>query len=148
MNPLENASLEDFILKETDAFNRLSKSEFRSRFHLNAKEREYALEKGEDALREHARKFIRERLASASPFNDGKQTPVRGHPVFVAQHACACCCRGCLEKWHKIPRGRALKEEEISFIAELLLSWIRRDLARDLAPKNKRTRNPRQGELF
>ena len=136
------------IQSEESAFRRLSKSSFRSRFHLNAKERRYAVEKGEDVLREHARGFVTERLSSAFPSNDGKQTPMRGHPVFVAQHACACCCRGCLEKWHMIPRGRALTEEEISFIVELLLTWIRRDLARSAAPKKKRTRNPRQGELF
>ena len=73
---------------------------------------------------------------------------MRGHPVFVAQHACACCCRGCLEKWHRIPQGRALTEEEMTFVVELLLAWIQKDLGRAVPPRKARTGNPRQGELF
>ena len=87
------------------AFARLAKSKFRSRFHLSAADRKYIAEKGLPTVRRHCEDFIRTRLAPANPPNDGKQTPMRGHPVFKAQHACACCCRDCLAKWWKVPRG-------------------------------------------
>lgn len=111
-----------------DALSRLQKSDFRARFHLSAKERSYAAEKGLPVLREHARDFVRTRLAPAEIPNDGKQTPMRGHPVFVAQHACACCCRGCLEQWYHIPRGVALTEAQQEGIVNLLMAWIRHDM--------------------
>lgn len=111
-----------------ELFQRLAKSEFRSRFSLSPKLRQYVLEKGEDTLRRHARELIRLRLAPAHPKNDGKQTPMKGHPVFLAQHATACCCRGCLEKWYGIPQGRPLTEPEQNAIVEILLEWIQRKM--------------------
>ena len=75
---------------------------------------------------EHAAAFIEKRLAPVSPVNDGKQTPWRNHPVFVAQHATATCCRGCLEKWHQIPRGRALTAEEQQYIVDVIGGWLSR----------------------
>ena len=103
----------------------LSRSRFRSRFHLGINERQYIFDKGWDTIRRHAEDFVAKRLAPSVIPNDGRQTPMRGHPVFIAQHATACCCRGCLRKWHGIPEGRALSDEEISAIAALLLGWIR-----------------------
>ena len=92
-------------------FNALAKSTFRSRFKLKEKDKEYLNQKGFDTIRSHAKDFISKRLAPAEIPNDGKQTPMRGHPVFIAQHATATCCRGCLEKWHKIPKNRVLTEQ-------------------------------------
>ena len=89
---------------EGNLWKRLSQSKFRSSFYLKANDRSYVSDKGMDKVREHACDFIRKRLAQADIPNDGKQTPMRGHPVFVAQHATATCCRGCLEKWHHIPK--------------------------------------------
>ena len=106
-------------------FGRLQHSEFRSRFALKEKEREYVQKKGMEAIREHAAAFISERLAPAFPENDGKQTPMRGHPVFIAQHATATCCRGCLEKWHGIPKGRRLTEMEQNYIVSVICFWIK-----------------------
>ena len=103
---------------------RLSRSAFRSRFHLGGKEREYALEKGREEIERHADSFIRARLAPGNIPNDGKQTPMKGYPIFKAQHATGCCCRGCLEKWHHIPKGRALEEAEIEYIADVIMRWI------------------------
>jgi exodeoxyribonuclease V alpha subunit len=103
---------------------RLAKSKFRSSFKLKPKDLEYIDKKGLVEIRKHADDFIRERLAPAEPKNDGKQTPFRGHPVFIAQHATATCCRGCLEKWHKITRDRVLNKEEIEYITEMIMSWI------------------------
>ena len=104
--------------------DKLSRSKFRSSFHLNKKMKEYVHEKGMDVIRSHAYDFILDRLASAEPKNDGKQTPMKGHPVFIAQHACACCCRHCLEKWHHIPRGRKLTDDEVEYIVDLIMEWI------------------------
>ena len=66
---------------------RLSQSRFRSRFHLGAADIELIGRKSLPVVREHAVRFLLERLAPANPVNDGRQTPWRGHPVFRAQHA-------------------------------------------------------------
>lgn len=110
------------------ALQALSQSDFRRRFRLQPRELAYAQRLGAEGLRRHALDFIRQRLAPAQPANDGKQTPMRGHPVFKAQHACACCCRGCLQKWHGIPQGKPLNEQETVYIYSLLLYWIDKQL--------------------
>ena len=82
--------------------------------------------KGRREVLAHAREFIARRLAPAHPVRDGKQTPLRGHPVFLAQHGTATCCRGCLEKWHGIPRGRALTPTEEAYVADVIARWLDR----------------------
>ena len=106
----------------------LSRSKFRSGFQLKETDRAYVSEKGMDTLRLHAEELLEKRLCPAHIPNDGKQTPMRGHPVFIAQHATACCCRGCLAKWHGIPAGRALSEEEKEYAVDVILEWIRREM--------------------
>ena len=113
---------------EGNLWKRLSQSKFRSSFSMKANDRSYVSEKGMDKVREHACDFIRKRLAPAEIANDGKQTPMRGHPVFVAQHATATCCRGCLEKWHHIPKGRELTETEQEYVVNVIMEWIRREM--------------------
>jgi exodeoxyribonuclease V alpha subunit len=81
-----------------------------------------------DTIRQHAYDFVRTRLAPAMPENDGKQTPMKGHPVFKAQHACACCCRGCLEKWYRVPKGTELTEVQQEKIVNLLMAWIEEEM--------------------
>ena len=108
----------------TILFERLAKSDFHSRFHLSKKDREYVMEKGLPKIRKHAEDFVAKRLAPAVIPNDGKQTPMRGHPVFLAQHATGCCCRGCFFKWHHIPAGRALTKEEQEYDVAVLMAWI------------------------
>ena len=110
-----------------EALEKLKRSKFRSGFHLSEKDIEYIDERGLDLIRSHAADFVSKRLAPAVIPNDGKQTPMRGHPVFVAQHACACCCRGCLNKWYRVPQGRALTENEQGRIVKLLMTWIERE---------------------
>lgn len=110
-----------------EALAKLQKSKFRSRFHLDEKNVRYIDEKGLDVIRSHAADFVAKRLAPAEIPNDGKQTPMRGHPVFIAQHACACCCRGCLNKWYRVPQGRALTESEQRRIVNLLMAWIEKE---------------------
>jgi len=105
-------------------FEALEKSPFRRRFRLQERERLYLRQKTLSAVLQHARDFVLKRLAPAEPPNDGKQTPFRGHPVFVAQHATATCCRSCLAKWHGIPSGHALSCEEMDHIVKVLERWL------------------------
>ncbi|MGN1376245.1 MAG: DUF4186 domain-containing protein [Prevotella sp.] len=111
----------------TSLFERLAESEFRSGFHLSPKDVDYIRIKGFDVIRRHAEEFIRKRLAPAQMANDGKQTPMRGHPVFVAQHATGCCCRGCFYKWHHIPAGRELTKAEQLYAVSVLMTWIKKE---------------------
>ena len=107
----------------------LAKNKFRGSFHLNNKMKDYVRDKGFDVIREHAYDIIIERLKPANPKNNGKQTPMRQvHPVFIAQHACGCCCRGCLFRIHKIPKGKELTDEEINYVVNVLLTWIKREV--------------------
>ena len=107
-----------------EVFAALRTSSFRSRVHLQQKELDYLQRKGLDVILEHAADFVNKRLAAATPLNDGKQTPWKGHPVFLAQHATATCCRGCLEKWHGIEKGRELTPEEKQHIVEAIKTWL------------------------
>lgn len=120
------------------ALDKLKHSKFRSSFHLTKKEKLYLEEKGIAVIRYHAEDFIRQKLAPADPVNDGKQTPMQGHPVFKAMHATACCCRVCLNKWYGIPLHRELTAGEQERIVNLLMAWIERN----------RSHKPRQGTLF
>ena len=107
----------------------LAKSKFRGSFHLNSKMNDYVKEKGIDKIKSDAYDLIEKRLAPANPLNDGKQTPMRQvHPVFIAQHACGCCCRGCLERIHHIPKNRELSKSEIDYIVEVIMTWIKREM--------------------
>lgn len=111
-----------------EALERLSRSSFRAKFRLSDKDKNYIATKGLDTIRSHCEDFVRDRLAPADIPNDGKQTPMRGHPVFIAQHACACCCRGCLNKWYKVKKDLPLTEIQQKKIVNLLMSWIEKQL--------------------
>ena len=111
-----------------DTLARLGHSRFRASFSLSAKDRAYARAKGRDTIDRHAHEMLAKRVGPAHPLKDGKQTPYRGHPVFTAQHATATCCRGCIERWHHIPRGQALTDAEVDALARLVMAWIERDL--------------------
>ncbi len=110
------------------ALLRLQRSDFRARFRLSESDKRYIADKGLPTIRLHAAEFVRTRLAPATIPNDGKQTPMRGHPVFVAQHACACCCRGCLQKWYHVPKGVALTAAQQEKIVNLLMAWIENEM--------------------
>ena len=112
----------DYIIYKK--LNELSKSKFRSSFHLRKYMINYIDEKGMNIIKKHTIDFINQKLSPANPKNDGKQTPMKGHPVFIAQHACACCCRNCLEKWHHIPKGKELTNNEKNYIYCLIIKWI------------------------
>lgn len=109
-------------------FKKLAKSKFRSSFHLRRYMIDYIYAKGFDEIKTHAYGFINQRLRPALPKNDGRQTPMKGHPVFIAQHATGTCCRGCLEKWHHIPKGRELTINEVHYIVDVIMMWIDREM--------------------
>lgn len=107
-----------------NVIHKFQKSKFRSSFKLKQKDIDYINEKGMSMIKRHAVDFINQKLAPANPENDGKQTPMKNHPVFIAMHACACCCRTCLYKWHKIPMNKELTKDEKNYIYGLLIYWI------------------------
>ena len=111
-----------------ETLEKLARSPFRSRFHLKEKDRQYIRDKGLDTVRKHAEDFISTRLAPATISNDGKQTPMRGHPVFIAQHACACCCRDCLHKWYHVAKYTQLSPSQKEKIVNLLMAWIEKEM--------------------
>ncbi|HLH59487.1 MAG TPA: DUF4186 domain-containing protein [Streptosporangiaceae bacterium] len=106
----------------------IARQPFRARFRLRGRDRVTAELKSPATLRLHARDLITRRLAPAEPYKDGRQTPYRGHPVFVAQHATATCCRTCLERWHHIPKGRELTRDERAYVVDVICRWIEREL--------------------
>lgn len=110
------------------ALEKLQKSDFRRKFKLSQNDIDYINQKGIDTVRKHAEDFIKTRLAPADIPNDGKQTPMRGHPVFVAQHGCACCCRGCLYKWYKVKPGTEMSDEQQEKVVSLLMRWIEKQM--------------------
>lgn len=114
--------------KIKNVLDKLSKSKFRSGFHLKDKDVLYIKDKGIDKIREHAYDFISRRIADTSSVTDGKQTPMRGHPVFIAQHATGTCCRGCLEKWHNISKNKRMDKNDIDYVVDVIMSWIENEM--------------------
>jgi len=108
---------------------RLAAQPFRARFRLRGRDRAIAELRGPETLRRHAQQLIAQRLAPAHPVKDGKQTPYRGHPVFVAQHATATCCRSCLHKWHDIAPGVALMPAQQTYVVDVICRWIAREMS-------------------
>ena len=102
----------------------LLKSKFRSSFHLTKYMIKYIDEKGMETIKNHAYDFINSRLKPKFISNDGKQTPMKGHPVFIAQHATGTCCRNCLYKWHGISKDKELSNEEVDYIVNIIMKWI------------------------
>ena len=109
-------------------FEHLEQSKFRSRFHLKQSDKDYVRNKGLDTIEEHARDFIAKREAPAVIPNDGKQTPMKGHPVFIAQHATATCCRECIRKWHKMKPGKKLSQIQQDYLVDVIMTWIKKEM--------------------
>lgn len=128
---------------------RLQTSAFRRRFRLSKALLAYAVRLGPETLNKHARELLSRRLQPAAKPDDGKQTPMKGHPVFVAQHALGMCCRGCLNKWYGIDPTRPLTEKELQTCITIICFWINDQLAQaeqagfDVdAHKNEKNRGP------
>ena len=105
-----NANFQTMNSQDTNIAQKLTtlkQSKFRTRFKLSQKDRDYIVTKGLETIKEYVFQFVNSRVATDFPKNDGKQTPMRGHPVFIAQHATATCCRKCIQKLYGIEKGRA-----------------------------------------
>ena len=124
-------------------FESLNRSHFRNRFQLSLNEKNYLQQKSMRVVLAHAQALLEARIAPANPPNDGKQTPMLGHPVFVAQHATASCCRGCLAKWHGIERGSALNDSQIKYLIRVIERWLKAEMSEYSLPDL-----PVQGSLF
>ncbi|MDP7206717.1 MAG: DUF4186 domain-containing protein [Pirellulaceae bacterium] len=111
-----------------ELFSNLARSRFRSSFALSGDDREYIQRKGWNVVLSHAADFVKQRLTPALPRNDGRQTPMKGHPVFVAQHATATCCRGCLAKWHGIEKGVPLSEDDVQHVLAVITKWLQQEI--------------------
>ena len=111
-----------------EGFARLARSKFRSRFKLDADDLAYIERAGMTTIERHAADFVAKKLAAAEPVNDGKQTPMRGHPAFKAMHATACCCRGCMEKWWRVRQHQPLSEEQQRKTVCLIMAWIQKSV--------------------
>lgn len=136
-----------------ELFAALAKSDFRRRQKLDRDDQTYLAEKTLPVVLEHARDFVLQRLAPANPTRDGKQTPWRGHPAFVAQHATATCCRGCLAKWHRIPQGVPLTDDQVDHVLAVLARWLREQNVEPQGSSGDATKSDcpptdQQGELF
>jgi hypothetical protein len=129
-------------MKDIDQlFLDLAKSSFRRRFRLRSQELQYLERRGLHAVLADGSELVANRLGAANPRNDGKQTPFKGHPVFIAQHATATCCRGCLAKWHGIQKGEGLGRAELAHVRDVIERWLRTAFAD--APEE-----PAQGRLL
>ncbi len=108
--------------------SQLKTSKFRSSFHLRKYMLKYIDEKGLDIIEKHCDEFINNNLKIYNEEKDGHQTPTKNHPVFIAQHATATCCRECIEKWYHIPKEKELNESEIKCIKAIIMEWIKSDI--------------------
>lgn len=126
-------------LVASELWEKLARSAFRRKFHLNEEDLSYLQEKTLPVVLEHGTDFITKRLAPAHPARDGKQTPWKGHPVFVAQHATGTCCRSCLEKWHQFSKGLQLTEPQKRYVLAVIAGWLEHEL--DIAQKHAVEKN-------
>ncbi|HEX8171231.1 MAG TPA: DUF4186 family protein [Thermoanaerobaculia bacterium] len=106
------------------AFARLAASAFRRKQRLYGRELAYLQMWGIPHVMKQAEEILRKRVAAAEPRNDGRQTPWRNHPVFVAQHATGTCCRGCIAKTYEIEKGHALTDEELRLLLGAIERWL------------------------
>ena len=53
---------------------------------------------------------------------------MKGHPVFIAQHATGTCCRSCLFKWHNISKDKELNNNEVNYIVSIIIAWINKEM--------------------
>jgi hypothetical protein len=103
---------------------KLSKGGRLEKFSLGDPEKEYVTSRGMDILRLHATDFVNKRIAPAEPKNDGRQTPAKGHPVFIAQHATGCNDRDSVEEFFGIKKGVELTEKQVEKVVDVILQWI------------------------
>lgn len=112
------------------ALNKLKRSKFRSSFKLDEKDIDTINKKGFEIIRQHAFEILNNRIKIKKQ-NDGRQTPLKGYFIFIAQHATATCCRGCIKKWYNIPENSVLSNQQLDFFADLLVFWIKQQIKKN-----------------
>lgn len=89
----------------------------------------HARRKGMKAFRERdTAKRIRQSVGKVRHPKEGKQTPYEGNVLFYAQHSVAACCRRCIEYWHGVPATAVLTEDEVGYLAALVVKYVARRL--------------------
>ena len=106
----------------------LSKSPVYNEIYLTQKERKYYLERNCEEMRKETEEIVRKSLEKKISPKKDKHTRQWGHPVYVAQRATGCCCRKCLYEWHNIPVNRRMTENEVRYVTDLLMEWMKRDM--------------------
>jgi len=113
------------VLRNPGAMQRLSFNQSRQRYFLSLRFKQYVYDKGLEELRNEARFMVNKNIKN-KPENDGNQTPIN-HPICIAMHATATCCRKCLFKWHRIPGYLELSEKQVEYLVSLIMGWIRKN---------------------
>lgn len=99
---------------------------------VDIKARNHAMRKGLHEFRNYTVKRLTQLIGRVfdlgdyikRPYRDGYQTPYSGNLVYYGQHATACCCRPCVARWHGIPQGRDLAEDELEYLSELVIRYV------------------------
>lgn len=94
---------------------------------IDLKAENHARRKGTMRLHEAAKLRLSKYLAPNNP-RDGRQTPYEGNVIYFAQHALGCCCRACLEYWHDIPKKNKLSDDELEYLTNLIMMYVKEKL--------------------
>ncbi len=108
---------------------KVAKCDYRAEIDLGAEDIEYINSRGFDMMIKHAQDFVERRLGPARPRNEGKQTPLKGHPLFLAQHATGSDSRRALSEYHGIAEGKELSRQQIDYVTDVVLRWLEERLA-------------------
>lgn len=87
----------------------------------------HARRKGLKGMRVATERRLRNSVLKASSDmpRDGRQTPLHGNAIYYAQHGTATCCRKCIEEWHAIDREKPLSDDEIGYMTDLAMRYVR-----------------------
>ena len=104
----------------------LSKSPLHSDIILSRRDREYYKNNYNNIYRE-TEDIVKKYLLHIMSKDTG-HIKEWGHPAYTAMKATGCCCRNCLYKWHNIPTNRRLTDNEVKYITDLMMEWMKRDM--------------------
>lgn len=108
---------------------KVAESDYRAEIDLGPEDMDYVNSRGFDMMVRHAHDFVERRLGPARPRNEGKQTPLKGHPLFLAQHATGADSRAALSEYHGIAEGKKLSRQQMDYVTDVVLRWLEERLA-------------------
>ena len=123
----------------TELFAALGRSRFRSRFVLEPGDWAYIQSRGMHCIAQHARQFVAQ--PCRGPTCKRRPADADEHILFVAQHATATCCRGCLARWHGIQTGRAADRDGDRLRYDVICDRIRRQARLESCQRRESSRN-------